>query len=927
MFVRAKFDFDATDPSALSFREGDVIEVYTKLESGWWDGLLGTTRGWFPSNYVDVIPTSEVLGPSVPLPPLPTAANGHHANINEQNGRNLRLREDDDQTEESANGEESENIGWADAMGNQAWNNSDLDDLARQVMQGAGAHFDDLNATHEDDNDFETIAADRRRRQMQSADQAYAAAMSDLGPEEMDEFGVRPRGSRQREDTEKTVMLKPSPMSPGDTIKETQVDGEEQEGQVNKPGASAWNEDEDEKGNEESAWIPTLTPDGQVSSRIPKIRRRKLTVQVYYHNLITGEDTWQLPAAAPSAEEQESYYDEDNHFFNSITASSSQAFGRASSSVETPDTGIEDTFQAPLHKHDDLPHPWVARMTDDGREWYYVNRITGQSQRHRPQASDDVEDRMERLSVSSSNILPVRPTRPKVRQSVEIRRKAVEDWTTKTRQAMRDVLAKPPPHPMIWHMDAVQDSLRDVFEAAVAGSAAEEELNRASAMGEDRDVDDALARGEAAIQMLRGGHRSLLISLRSLLSAYGYVGPLDGMLELPRPPWAQDHALVGALGLLATNIHAAVSSKRVPESGMSNWTEVMRAAHKLKDILASFPSWITPVGSNAARDAKVGKMTIATMNVEQAGKLLYGRWGFGDMEAVQSLKPLDQAFLTELRTSKEVYDKVDLRPETVIDVLRSASQFKVLSLKVDIAEKVDVDGDMSDRTREEDAQAYHELVVRVGNALLDLEEATAAIDELSITLLHQLEEGVNAHQQLSSFIALSYDSMTLLLKLSTEQKALADRGNLRHQIGHRSPRYIAPRPTATRPQSIVSILSRMSRKSRGKGLEEEFLDGPDGSLEEYEAERRDRAGELASASTNASQTSLGQHQQQYRRGDVSAVSATSSTTSLGYGQAESDGGSVRAKRTSIMKFMKGRSSTDDDGELSTLRFRSRAADY
>lgn len=51
--VRAVYDFEATDESALSFRAGDVIEVLTLLPSGWWDGMLGANRGWFPSNYVE----------------------------------------------------------------------------------------------------------------------------------------------------------------------------------------------------------------------------------------------------------------------------------------------------------------------------------------------------------------------------------------------------------------------------------------------------------------------------------------------------------------------------------------------------------------------------------------------------------------------------------------------------------------------------------------------------------------------------------------------------------------------------------------------------------------------------------------------------------------------------------------------------------
>ncbi|PWN24151.1 SH3-domain-containing protein, partial [Microstroma glucosiphilum] len=51
-FVRALYDYEAQDASSLSFVEGDVIEVLTQLPSGWWDGLLGEDRGWFPSNYV-----------------------------------------------------------------------------------------------------------------------------------------------------------------------------------------------------------------------------------------------------------------------------------------------------------------------------------------------------------------------------------------------------------------------------------------------------------------------------------------------------------------------------------------------------------------------------------------------------------------------------------------------------------------------------------------------------------------------------------------------------------------------------------------------------------------------------------------------------------------------------------------------------------
>ncbi|PCH40158.1 ras GEF [Wolfiporia cocos MD-104 SS10] len=58
-FCRALYDYQTPDASSLSFRKGDIIEVLTQLESGWWDGLLGDERGWFPSNYVTVISDQE----------------------------------------------------------------------------------------------------------------------------------------------------------------------------------------------------------------------------------------------------------------------------------------------------------------------------------------------------------------------------------------------------------------------------------------------------------------------------------------------------------------------------------------------------------------------------------------------------------------------------------------------------------------------------------------------------------------------------------------------------------------------------------------------------------------------------------------------------------------------------------------------------
>jgi son of sevenless len=60
VFCRALYDYQSRDTSSLSFRKGDIIEVLTQLDSGWWDGLLHEERGWFPSNYVAPVSEQEI---------------------------------------------------------------------------------------------------------------------------------------------------------------------------------------------------------------------------------------------------------------------------------------------------------------------------------------------------------------------------------------------------------------------------------------------------------------------------------------------------------------------------------------------------------------------------------------------------------------------------------------------------------------------------------------------------------------------------------------------------------------------------------------------------------------------------------------------------------------------------------------------------
>ncbi|KAI7865233.1 hypothetical protein BDF14DRAFT_1875630 [Spinellus fusiger] len=49
----ALYDFDAANSDELSIRQGDVIQVTSKEDNNWWQGILNHRTGIFPSNYVE----------------------------------------------------------------------------------------------------------------------------------------------------------------------------------------------------------------------------------------------------------------------------------------------------------------------------------------------------------------------------------------------------------------------------------------------------------------------------------------------------------------------------------------------------------------------------------------------------------------------------------------------------------------------------------------------------------------------------------------------------------------------------------------------------------------------------------------------------------------------------------------------------------
>lgn len=95
MYVRALYDYEADDRTSLTFHQGDYIQVLTQLESGWWDGVLNGVRGWFPSNYCEVVSGTNGHGDE----PSRAATNGGNAAGEADAGED---EDDDDEDEDDS---------------------------------------------------------------------------------------------------------------------------------------------------------------------------------------------------------------------------------------------------------------------------------------------------------------------------------------------------------------------------------------------------------------------------------------------------------------------------------------------------------------------------------------------------------------------------------------------------------------------------------------------------------------------------------------------------------------------------------------------------------------------------------------------------------------------------------------------------------
>lgn len=289
-FVQAEYAFASTDPSALSFAEGDVIEVLTRLESGWWDGLLliapgaeqeadgssGSRRGWFPSNYVRVISDEETEAWFFEREEAEAAAQ------EQVDGAQGDVRAGATLTTMTASSTSP------DAQAARDW-------LAQRI--GVNLRIDDSDAgITQSSSGTSTIAAGER-----------AMRDTELGEEEED--GVDGDGGGLGALARELLKAHASDSEGEEDLRQEDLASSSDGGLFFQPTAGAAVNGQGSRTaaiDPADCWVPSMTMDGQVSDaslwliRLPLMISRR---QIFYRNTLTGEESWeQHPAALDGAE-------------------------------------------------------------------------------------------------------------------------------------------------------------------------------------------------------------------------------------------------------------------------------------------------------------------------------------------------------------------------------------------------------------------------------------------------------------------------------------------------------------------------------------------------------------------------------------------------------------------------------------------------
>ncbi|XP_071585346.1 vinexin isoform X3 [Heliangelus exortis] len=67
--ARLKFDFQAESPKELTLQKGDIVYIHKEVDRNWLEGEHHGRVGIFPSNYVEILPPTEVPKP-IKAPPI-----------------------------------------------------------------------------------------------------------------------------------------------------------------------------------------------------------------------------------------------------------------------------------------------------------------------------------------------------------------------------------------------------------------------------------------------------------------------------------------------------------------------------------------------------------------------------------------------------------------------------------------------------------------------------------------------------------------------------------------------------------------------------------------------------------------------------------------------------------------------------------------
>lgn len=83
--ARALYDYTARSDKELSFKRGDTLKVIEKSPDGhWWDGLCGSSRGFIPVAYVEIIELQTTTTTSIQQASVPPQAPARRSSMQDR---------------------------------------------------------------------------------------------------------------------------------------------------------------------------------------------------------------------------------------------------------------------------------------------------------------------------------------------------------------------------------------------------------------------------------------------------------------------------------------------------------------------------------------------------------------------------------------------------------------------------------------------------------------------------------------------------------------------------------------------------------------------------------------------------------------------------------------------------------------------------